>query len=427
MLVRDIGVDGAVLDLIDNAVDAAYNHAGTNNDLVDFQIDVSLKADRFVIRDNCGGIEIETARDYAFRFGRAKGFNPAARIGEFGIGMKRAVFRLGKNFTVDSSTTQERFTVSVDVEEWREQEGTWTFPMVIADTPAPESGTTISVRNLHDGVRELFSRQAYADGIVREVADRHNEAIQKGLGISINEAPADVRLHELLAGSDVAPLNQRDQLFSGGHPVELRIVAGIGRDRRPVTESGWNVYCNGRLVVKADRTELTGWGTDDPESGAGTPAWHPQYARFRGFVYFRSQFPGALPWTTTKTEIDEHSDVYRNALGKMRSAIRSFSRFTNDLKQEREDFEQSDGEIPETIARALDYARYLSIDAAPPSRFKLPERAAVTPPPSGPRIANILFKVEAARVEELKEALDLKTYRQVGEAAFERLYEEEIG
>ena len=42
-------------------------------------------------------------------------------------------------------------------------------------------------------------------------------------------------------------------------------------------------------------------------------------------------------------------------------------------------------------------------------------------------MVNMQFKVEASRVGELKDALDLSTNRQVGEEAFERLYDEEIG
>ena len=42
-------------------------------------------------------------------------------------------------------------------------------------------------------------------------------------------------------------------------------------------------------------------------------------------------------------------------------------------------------------------------------------------------MTNIQYRAEAARVAELKEALDLNTNRLVGEKAFERLYKEEIG
>ena len=156
MLVRDISVEGAVLDLIDNAVDAAYAHSKADGRLGGFRIEITLGQNSFKISDNCRGMDIDTATNYAFRFGRADDFNPNTRIGEFGIGMKRAVFRLGRNFMIDSSTDQTRFVVDVDVEQWQNQDGDWTFPMTIEDSPSEESGTTIIVNNLNAGVKELF-------------------------------------------------------------------------------------------------------------------------------------------------------------------------------------------------------------------------------------------------------------------------------
>ncbi len=428
MLVRDIGVDAAILDLVDNAVDAAYEHAADDGNLEKFRVDVQLSADRFKIGDNCGGIEIDTARRYAFRFGRAPGFEPNSRIGEFGIGMKRAVFRLGREFRVDSSTTNSRFIVDVDVAEWREQEGDWTFPMDVGVAPADEPGTEIEVRQLHEGVAEMFSQDDYPRGILSEVTERHSETIRKGFQIIVNDQPADPRLHELLDGAGITPEHQEVELSSGDHPVTLRIVAGIGPDRRPVAESGWYVYCNGRLALKADRTALTGWGTGDADGSSGIPAWHPQYARFRGFVFFTSTHAGALPWTTTKTEIDESSDVYRNALGRMRSIIRKFTNYTNELTQERERFEESDGKAPRHIQVALDQAPRRPVSDVVSGQFSVPDRDRSTPPstPTGPKMTNIQFKAQASRVNDVKKALRLGTNRQVGETAFERLYENEI-
>ncbi len=429
MLVRDISVDGAILDLVDNAVDAAYICAGKDSSLEGFHVDVKLDTDCFEICDNCGGIEIETARQNAFRFGRSREFNPGSRIGEFGIGMKRAVFRLGKRFLVDSSTETTRFAVDVDIDNWREEQGDWTFPMQTALEPSNEPGTRIEVRELHKGVKELFSQESYTRGIVREVAERHSEAIRTGFQITVNSAPADLRLHQLLSGFGIVPEHQQTKLLSNGHSVDLRIVAGIGPDRRPVTESGWYVYCNGRLVLKADRTPLTGWGTGDTTGSDGIPAWHPQYARFRGFVFFTSDNPGALPWTTTKTEIDEFAEVYQNAVIRMRSIIRRFADFTNDLSQERDRFEESDGSVPQNIQSALDRAPRRSASDVQPGRFAVPDRhkAAQSPTPSGPRYTSIQFTAQASRVDELKKALALTSNRLVGEAAFERLYEDEIG
>lgn len=429
MLVRDISVDGAILDLIDNAVDAAYKLSDGSATMRNYNISVTFGHDRFRIEDNCGGIEIDDARDKVFRFGRPPDFDPQTRIGQFGIGMKRAVFRIGRRFSVESSTTEKRFSVNVDVEEWREQTGDWTFPMLIEEAPKETAGTMVTVDGLHDGVREHFSGDGYARRMLREIAARYDQVLARGMNITMNGQSASMFGHELLSSKNVIPEHQEYELETGGHKVRVRIVAGISPARRPGAESGWYVYCNGRLVVEADRTPLTGWGTGDVDGSSELPAWHTQYRRFRGFVFFESEHPGALPWTTTKTEIDRSADVYRNALSKMRSVIRRYASYTNFEKNEKDRFEEGDGSNSKPISDAVERATSRSIAAivetvTSPTTFTVPEQPSV---PARPRTASIRFPAEISRIEDLKQALRLKTNRQIGEMAFDRLYEEEIG
>ena len=428
MLIRDISVEGAVLDLIDNAVDAYQNSVSAGN-LASHFVEVVATPDRFSIKDNCGGISVEAAQNYVFRFGRPGDYDPKTRIGQFGIGLKRAVFRLGKRFKVESSTEKEQFTVDVDVDQWREQDGEWVFPMVIEETTAASQGTTVVVEKLRAGVRDQFSQSKYERDMLRVIAVRYDQMLAKGLHITLNEKPADMFTHELLASSEVSPEHSEFPLESDGHQVQVRIVAGIAPPRRAVAESGWYVYCNGRLVLEADRTPLTGWGTGDVD-GPEVPAWHTQYRRFRGFVFFESENPGALPWTTTKTEIDSSSVVYRNALTKMRDVIRRYTSYTNAEKQEAEWFEGGKGKDPKPIATAVENAPHRSlavIAEGSVSAFRVPDQAEIASKPPGPRTTSIQFSADRDRVDEIKDVLDLKTNRQVGETAFERLYDEEIG
>ena len=425
MLVRDISVDGAIFDLIDNAVDAA-----TKDNSEGHHIEVKITPDRFTIQDNCGGISIETARDYAFRFGRPQGFTPQTQIGQFGIGMKRAIFRLGRNFKVESATETTKFIMDVDVDQWRgSEEEQWTFPMSIEDKGLGDAGTKVEVWNLHGNVERLFSQKQYPEQVRNEVKERYGQFGKRGLEIVLNNEPAIMPQYELLSGSGIKPEHQEYTLESEGYAVKVRIIAGIGPPRRPVAESGWYVYCNGRLVLKADRTKITGWGTSDPDGESGSRAWHPQYNQFRGFVFFSSDHPSALPWTTTKTEIDETADVYRNALQRMRSIMNRHATFTNDLKQERELFEEGDGSTAQPLQKALDEALLKEIDTVPQGKFMVPERSKPPVTPSVPKnlkTTNIQFRAETVQVDRVKEALNLTTNRQVGERAFERLYKEEI-
>src|SRR5439155_1583690 len=115
MLVRDIELLDAVADLVDNCVDGA-RRIRSKDSFVGLFARIHLSEKKFEIEDNCGGISVDVARKYAFRFGRPGEFPPAKHsIGQFGIGMKRALFKMGNKFRVESSTERSRFVVEVDV------------------------------------------------------------------------------------------------------------------------------------------------------------------------------------------------------------------------------------------------------------------------------------------------------------------------
>ena len=65
---------------------------------------------------------VEIATKYAFNFGR----NPSehtdadteAGIGIYGIGMKRALFKMGRRFDIQSHTKDNAFKMKVNVDKW---------------------------------------------------------------------------------------------------------------------------------------------------------------------------------------------------------------------------------------------------------------------------------------------------------------------
>jgi DNA gyrase/topoisomerase IV subunit B len=66
MLTRDVKLEKAIIDLIDNSIDGAINNS-TNEDLSPFRIDITIDKEEFSIKDNCGGINLDIAREYAFK------------------------------------------------------------------------------------------------------------------------------------------------------------------------------------------------------------------------------------------------------------------------------------------------------------------------------------------------------------------------
>ena len=118
MLVRDILLKQAIIELIDNSIDGARK-IKDNNDFEGLSIEVNFNNEKFSIKDNCGGIPLDVAENYAFRFGRprTKKVEEAETTGIFGIGMKRALFKLGNFFTINSKTKTTEFEIELDVEK----------------------------------------------------------------------------------------------------------------------------------------------------------------------------------------------------------------------------------------------------------------------------------------------------------------------
>src|ERR1700688_3958157 len=94
MLIKDIGTTRAIIDLVDNCVDGA-RRLRPNGEYDGLRVDIETDDGHFEIRDNCGGVPVNLARNYAFRFGRPTEMAATPHsVGQFGVGMKRALFKL---------------------------------------------------------------------------------------------------------------------------------------------------------------------------------------------------------------------------------------------------------------------------------------------------------------------------------------------
>ena len=119
MLIKDITLRDAIGDLVDNAVDAIKACAADKNDLSGYKVEVTLNANEFTISDNGQGMSTAIARTTAFNFGKAKEHHLIdGSIGQFGIGMKRAFFKIGSFISVHSVTKKSCFDIDIDVPEW---------------------------------------------------------------------------------------------------------------------------------------------------------------------------------------------------------------------------------------------------------------------------------------------------------------------
>lgn len=424
MLVKDIPLDRAVLDLIDNCIDGAtLLHPGDNSDLSDLTVDVRIDENRFEIEDNCGGFSIETARDYAFRFGRPSDAQYTDySIGQFGVGMKRALFKFGKYFEVHSTTRTQKWSMKVDVPKWESRKG-WIFKFTEIsenqDNDELERGTRIVVKKLRPEVASRFSDPQFQNRLSESIRSHQRQFLRRGLNIEFEGAHlVNTDLH-ILSGGKFCPvveiIKYKDDTES---PISVRIVAGVGHPLP--SEAGWYIVCNGRVILSADRTEETGWNSIQRDED-GIPKYHNDYARFRGVVFFECRSSGELPWNTTKTGIDSSSAIWQVVFLRLRNHTRTVIDF---LKKLSNDVEEHGGKHYSPLHLALENnTRSYEVEKLTnPTSFSWDE---MTKTP-GPRYIGIQYSKQEEMIEELKTALGVSSAKAVGEATFDMIYKQQV-
>ena len=427
MLVRDIPLEMAIHDLLDNCVDGALRLRG-NQPFEGLEVNITCSSNHFEIRDNCGGIDPETARDYAFRFGRPKDAKPIPHsVGRFGVGMKRAVFKLGRHFSVSSTSQYHSFVVDVDVAEW-EEDPEWQFEFkdlheYTSESPLEERGTTVSVDQLLPAVGERFDLRYFIDRLHADIQVRHQVHLNQGLIVRLN--------NRSLVGESVSFVESGVNLRSGVrrdtyNGVVVHQVVGVG-PRNPA-DAGWYVFCNGRMVLRADQSEITGWGGPNVER---LPKYHNDYAWFRGCVLFDSDDSATLPWNTTKDGVDQDSGLYRTVRTQMVTMMTPVIQFLREVSTDEEPGEPLTGilsnapKVPLTalLTRASGHLPG-STQASLPFRYSRPAAIPELPPDEKP--TRIAYSMPTGIVNKVKRNLGVNTNKAVGEETFEFYVQLEI-
>lgn len=415
MLTKDVPLIPAIIDLVDNSLDGARS-LRPKDDYKGLSVNIKATPSLFEITDNCGGIDVDTARTYAFRFGRPGEMKQTKHsVGQFGVGMKRALFKLGTKFRVRSTTKTSRFSVTVDVPKWQaDPDPNWTFkfdspPETGLQVKPADVGTSVTVLVLHDEIAEQFKTERFQDELRNELALRHSPNLANGLKIVVNDIALKSVPAELLRSTQLKPVSRALSLTSKKKDdVAIQLYAGIAPSSPE--EAGWYVYCNDRLVLGPDTSAVTGWGVTWESDKI--PKYHNQFAPFRGYIFFDADDASALPWNTTKTGVDAEHPVYRRARLEMIQAMRPVIDFCNELKEEKKADEESG-----PLQRVLDQAKPIAIDKiAHSATFRYPS---VARQPTPPDQVNIEYRRPKKQVARVKRALKTQSNSEVGRRTFD--------
>jgi hypothetical protein len=348
MLTRDIELQDAILDLLDNCVDGAQR-SSTKASLQrkhpygGFWAKLSLSKDNFYIEDNCGGIPWNL-HEYAFRMGNAKRDIIPGRqtIGTYGIGMKRAIFKLGSDCTIETHAKDGSYRVHFSP-DWLANEEDWDLKAENVDSLKPH-GTTVQVAKLQPIASRMFNSKTFIDSFRDAIATHYAFIIDKGFRIFVNDDEIQARRIRLLFSNSKKPATSQYEIrpfvYEGNYyGIDIFLAIGFTKDIPSKEEAdetlenrkegyssadaGWTIICNDRTVLYCDKTAVTGWGT------SGVPQYHPQFVPISGIVVFSSDDASKLPMTTTKRGIDTQSELYLQVRDKMIEGMKIFTSYTN--------------------------------------------------------------------------------------------------
>lgn len=372
MLTRDIDLQDAILDLLDNCVDGVQRSASASElrrkqPYRNYWARIELSGDEFRIEDNCGGIPW-SLHNYAFRLGRLEQEADSGRqtIGTYGIGMKRAIFKLGDDGVVETHASDASYKVHFSA-DWMRDESKW--DIVAERVPgASKRGTLIVIRALRDAVRKELASEAFMHTFRNTLATYYAYIIGKGFQVYLNGEqvqPRQLRLLYAEAGDEafkshpIRPFIYRTEWsgvsvflavgFTRGIPSKEEADEGLEnyRERYSSADAGWTVVCNDRTVLYCDKTPVTGWGV------SGVPQYHMQFIAISGVVVFSSENPRLLPTTTTKRGIDAQSELYLHVKDKMVEGMKLFTDYTNVWKGK---------ELVETSRKEFEKTRTLGLE-----------------------------------------------------------------
>jgi hypothetical protein len=316
MLTRDISLIDCILDLIDNSIDSILDKTkfdpmkGLSREekkrLDKYSISIQFTDKKFVIEDNSDGVNAKEATEKVFRFGSEQNSSKKLGLSVYGIGMKRAFFKIGRLIEFKSTSVDGEVNVGLDVDNWVKEES-WDLKGEFKTLEKQKSlGTKIIIKNINSETIPNFISKAFETRLIEKIQTTYGIFLNYGLKIELNGKRAKPDIPTVSQSEEIKVTTK---LFEKGD-VQIKILAGITPEDDKKS-NGWFIFCNGRMILEGDKTPNTGWGNGLLRK------FHASTNRFVGFVYFKSDDVSLLPWTTTKNGVNFESAIYQYALAQM--------------------------------------------------------------------------------------------------------------
>ena len=270
----------------------------------------------------------------------------------------------------------------------------WQFPIkkLPGEKRASKAGTKIDIFELNEPVKARIASGALDGVLTKHVGIVYSLFLGRYVEVKINNTVIEKDSFPLAVSEELAP-TQMNREFDD---VDVTIVAGLGNrinNQWNEARAGWYLYCNGRAVVFADTSEITGWGVQ-----GRLPKYMPKFRGFVGAVFFSSDDPEKLPWTTTKRGINKDSNIYQNVVNEMVVAARPVLSYLNSFysgeEEERPEARDLATQLSSTDIRSVVSDKKETV-FQPPKRKPLEQK----------RTVGVQYNAKTSDIERAKKAI----------------------
>ncbi|MBY8286718.1 ATP-binding protein [Vibrio fluvialis] len=324
-LTTDIELTDALFDLIDNSIDAARDQIllqdnlksdsyGLPADYSGYHIRLRFSANSITIKDNCAGFDEDTLTNSAFITGKRS--NHQFGIGHYGLGLKRALLKVGSRFGLVTDNGVARYRAIFNSSSFSGSEKNQIPARRYPTKSKPFSLFTVS--DLFADIRYQIADPAWFDYAKNKLGVRYGIFIQKGLQITIVNSTSDGRvIHRVESsipnvrkGKPLTPFSDRmnidglDVYFNVGVHEKYKFAGEEDHDTKKngLISEAYGLYfiSNDRVIVDASTDKKHGF----------TTSWHNEYSGFICLIRMIGNDPGKLPWNTAKTELKLGSSAF---------------------------------------------------------------------------------------------------------------------
>lgn len=418
MLTKDISLMDAILDLVDNSIDGAMRSIGANmtdvNSLKGYHCKLTINSTVFEVVDNCGGIPDELL-DTAFQLGRPRleADRNIPTIGMYGIGMKRAIFKISESASVVSKSNTKVASVSYSRSWLNPTNDSWDLQIEEAAAADGDRGFQITSSDLRQEISIQFGKDDFINNLRYKIGEHFGYLIERGFLIEVNGDAVSPRVAKLMFNPDKKVLPYDFSATIDG--VKIKVTIGFFRqltreveleeatessNDTDLNQSGITVICNDRVIVASDTTALTGWGV------GATPKYHPQFRAIAGVISFFSLDATLLPVATTKHDLDQSKEAFQIARNMAMEGIVSCTSFTNRWKGREQEtdslLDRHETKPARSIVLAEDSTFGSVSRAAPDARKFMPD---LPKPENSSRVKRIAFSREASEIKRMADFL----------------------